>query len=519
MAVDSVAVDSVAVEIENQTATDSVAEEEVAPSEPKVSVETITVNGVSFEMIRVEAGSFTMGATPEMEDTYEDEAPTHQVSITNDFFIGKTEVTQALWKAVMGSNPSHFKGDGKPVEQVSWDDCQKFILKLNAATGRDFRLPTEAEWEFAARGGNQSTHCQYSGSNSWEDVIWCNVNSGKTTHDVATLQPNELGLYDMSGNVSEWCSDWYEGYSGSSLQNPTGALTGTERVYRGGSWETFPAGGRSSWRQSLNPEKGFWALGLRLVLSGSSSTETANNAATSNWVLTVKGVNYEMVKVQAGTFTMGSTLVREEDDADTRYLIDNDKPAHQVTLTQNYYMGKTEVTQALWKAVMGNNPSKFKGDDKPVENVSWDDCQAFITQLNALTGKEYRLPTEAEWEFAARGGNKSLHYLYSGSNSYKDIAWYLVNSGKATHNVATKQPNELGLYDMSGNVLEWCSDWYGKYDESPLTNPVGASTGTFRVTRGGAWGCQIGFCRSSVRSCTGPNDKSNALGLRLVLSE
>ena len=228
---------------------------------------TFTVNGVSFEMIKVEAGTFTMGATPEMQAPDSDEKPTHQVTLTNNYYMGKTEVTQSLWKAVMGSSPSYFKGDSKPVESVSWNDCQTFISKLNMATGKDFRLPTEAEWEFAARGGNKSRHYQYSGSNVLENVAWYDDNSGRTTHAVATKQPNELGLYDMSGNVWEWCQDRYGNYSFESQTNPTGAYSGSSRVIRGGSWGSSAWYCRSSNRFNFDPDYWNYYLGFRLALS------------------------------------------------------------------------------------------------------------------------------------------------------------------------------------------------------------------------------------------------------------
>lgn len=227
---------------------------------------TYTANGVSFDMMMVKAGTFTMGATSEMKDPEPDEKPTHQVTLTNDYYIGKTEVTQALWMAVMGNNPSYFIGDNLPVESVSWNDCQKFISKLNSLTGQNFRLPTEAEWEFAARGGNNSNHYQYSGSNELGDVAWYVGNSGDTTHVVATKQPNELGIYDMSGNVWEWCSDWFGNYSSSSLTNPTGPNSGSYRVLRGGGWSSLARNCRSSYRHGVAPGNGSLDDGLRLVL-------------------------------------------------------------------------------------------------------------------------------------------------------------------------------------------------------------------------------------------------------------
>ena len=489
----------------------------------------LTVNGVRYEMVKVDAGTFTMGST----SGYGDETPVHKVTLADSYYMGKTEVTQSLWKAVMGSNPSSFKGDRKPVENVSWNDCQTFIKKLNQATGKNFRLPTEAEWEFAARGGNNSKHYQYSGSNNIDDVAWYTDNSSSTTHDVATKSPNELGLYDMSGNVWEWCQDWYGNYSSPAQTNPASPSSGSCRVSRGGGWCIVAGYCRSSSRNFNTPVNRFDGLGFRLVLSEEghiavaeskpkvSSISSRNseiqsksqlNASYSNGVLTINAVSYEMVRVAGGMFTMGATSEMQNPG-------DNEKPTHQVTLTHNYFMGKTEVTQALWKAVMGSNPSCFIGDNKPVEQVSWGDCQTFISKLNDATGKQFRLPTEAEWEFAARGGNSSRHYQYSGSNSLDDVAWYSDNSRNTTHNVALKSPNELGLYDMSGNVMEWCSDCYGSYGSFPQTNPTGLSEGANRVGRGGSWGSSARFSRSSNRYFNRTDRADENIGFRLALSE
>ena len=225
-----------------------------------------TVNGVTFKMIEVEGGTFIMGATAEQGDDAEDrERPAHSVTVSS-FYIGQTEVTQSLWEAVMGSNPSHFKGDSLPVEQVSWDDCQAFISKLNQLTGRTFRLPTEAEWEYAARGGSRSRGYKYSGSNYVRHVAWFNDNSGTKEQAVGTRDPNELGLYDMSGNVWEWCQDWYGAYSSSAQTDPTGPTDGECRVRRGGSWDDLAKCCRVSRRGNYMPFYSGYLLGLRLAL-------------------------------------------------------------------------------------------------------------------------------------------------------------------------------------------------------------------------------------------------------------
>ena len=226
---------------------------------------------------------------------------------------------------------------------------------------------------------------------------------------------------------------------------------------------------------------------------------------------TVNGVSFTMVGVEGGTFTMGATSEQGTSDP-----YDHEYPTHSVTLS-NFAIGETEVTQELWRAVMGSNPSDFSGTNLPVENVSWNDCQTFITKLNQLTGKNFRLPTEAEWEYAARGGNKSRGYKYAGSNTLSDVAWYCDNSSSTTHPVKQKQANELGLYDMSGNVYEWCQDWFGTYSSSAQTNPTGPSSGFYRVCRGGSWGNGARGFRVSHRDRGTPAVHYNSLGLRLAL--
>ena len=197
--------------------------------------------------------------------------------------------------------------------------------------------------------------------------------------------------------------------------------------------------------------------------------------------------------------------------------LSDESPVHDVTLS-DYYIGETEVTQELWQAVMGSNPSRFIGDlQRPVENVSWNDCQAFVRKLNELTGGNFRLPTEAEWEYAARGGQKSRDYKFSGSNNIDDVAWYWDNSNNTTHPVKAKSPNELGIYDMSGNVWEGCEDWYGDYNSAAQTNPKGASSGVYRVDRGGGWNYNATNCRCTNRKVKFPSNAYSDQGLRLAM--
>ena len=487
-----------------------------AQSQMTYSDGVLTVNGVRYEFALVEGGTFTMGATPEMGEAQNDERPAHEVTLTRDYYVSKTEVTQALWRAVMGTNPSDFPGDRHPVEHISWNDCQKFLARLNAATGKQFRLPTEAEWEFAARGGIKSRDYRFSGNDNLSLVAWNASNSGHTTHDVASKLPNELGIYDMAGNVMELCADRYGAYSGEAQTDPVGPASGKERVGRGGSWNSDAKACRTSNRRySYHPDSRSLMLGFRLVITADRTLPkkafSEADVRYSNGVLTVDGIRYEMVKVAAGTFTMGAhSEVQNPEEAET--------PAHKVKLTVPFYLGRTEVTQALWRAVMGTNPSWFEGTERPVEGVSWNDCQKFLARLNAATGKQFRLPTEAEWEYAARGGKKSRGYQYSGSSSPDDVAWYESNSLGTTHDVATKQANELGLYDMSGNVAEWCADWFAPYDSNAQTNPAGPADGTNRVRRGGSYRYEETNCRSSYRDGC-PDGRYATLGFRLALSE
>ena len=249
---------------------------------------------------------------------------------------------------------------------------------------------------------------------------------------------------------------------------------------------------------------------LQSAASRRATTPSSSSSSMQNITITANGVTFTMVAVQGGTFTMGATT-EQGNDAD-----DEEIPAHSVTLS-DYYIGQTEVTQALWKAVMGNNPSYRKGSNLPVERVSWNDCQQFITKLNQITGRRFRLPTEAEWEYAASGGVRSRGYKYSGSNDIGSVAWYHGNSDDKMHPVGQKQANELGIYDMSGNVYEWCQDWYGYYSDSAQLNPQGPSWANRRVFRGGSWYDGDSGCRVSYRFCYPPRYIPYTHGLRLAL--
>ena len=652
------------------------------PEVPSNPPGTFTVNGVTFTMIEVEGNGNDI----------------------SDYYIGETEVTQALWQAVMGTNPSNFSGyPQRPVEQVSWNNCQEFITKLNELTGNTFRLPTDAEWLYAAKGGNKSQGYTYSGSNNVADVAWY-VGNCYQTQNVKTKSQNELGIYDMSGNVAEWTSDIvtinfnfdkeYHHFRGgaysldseyckvtyysyavpttavrdigfrlclstiinpgqpeepeqpeeptvpaaptnlvatatgqttisltwNAVQNATsynvyngetvvvsgltvtsytveGLTAGTEYCYNvtavneiGESEHsteacattlavpTAPAAPTNlvatatgqttislTWNAVQNATSYNVYNGETVVVSGltvtsytveglTAGTEYCYNVTAVNEIgesehsteacatteeapivietITVNGVSFNMIQVEGGTFTMGS--VYNPTDGITDYA--DEEPAHSVTLT-TYSIGETEVTQELWKAVMGSDSPASWGESmgyddyypqRPAEFISWEECQTFITNLNQLTGKNFRLPTEAEWEYAARGGNRSMGYMYSGSNDVGEVAWYSGNLVSedyktSTHDVKTKKANELGIYDMSGNVLEWCNDWYDDdyYGISPGENPQGPgqaeTSANHRVCRGGGWGHEAEFCRVAKRFSLEQDKRGSNYGFRLCL--
>ena len=253
----------------------------------------------------------------------------------------------------------------------------------------------------------------------------------------------------------------------------------------------------------VKPNNIYYRMASDGVTAEPLSWKKIGSSAISNETFTVNGISFTMIAVEGGTFQMGN-----DDYA-------NESPVHSVTLS-DYYIGETEVTQELWTAVMGTNPSYHGGYPKrPVEQVSWNDCQTFINKLNLLTGKNFRLPTEAEWEYAARGGNKSHGYKYSGSNTIGNVAWYLGSTN--THDVKTKQANELGIYDMTGNVWEWCQDKHGSYSSDPQTNPTGPTSGSNRIVRGGSWKSNAEISRVTNRSNAGPGGKDTHTGLRLSL--
>ncbi|MBQ6688273.1 MAG: SUMF1/EgtB/PvdO family nonheme iron enzyme [Bacteroidales bacterium] len=588
---------------------------------------SVDVNGIVIDLVLVEGGTFTMGATPDLMALAQydpDELPAHKVTL-DSYYMGKYEVTQELWIEIMGANPSQMiRKNECPVDGISYLQCLEFVKKLNERTGLRFSLPTEAQWEYAARGGNKSQGFLYSGSNDATEVGWVEENMVEFgQHPGGEKAPNELGIYDMTGNINEWCLDIYGPYPAEPQTNPTGAeLSGNSALYvvRGGSFLVQSARWcRNTKRISYPDMYTQMDIGMRLVLKdpasgpdpepeisaptvvtgqvsdvtdisatasltiasdggaavtvcgivwdeepnptedlstkitfdgteanytyqltglnagttyyyrayatneagtayGNEYSFTTESSSESTMSVDVNGIVIDLILVEGGTFTMGAT----PDLIELAKYDEDELPAHEVTL-DSYYMGKYEVTQELWIEIMGANPSMMiKKDECPVDGMNYLQCLEFIKKLNERTGMHFSLPTEAQWEYAARGGNKSKGFLYSGSNDPTEVGWVGENMAEfGQHPGGGKAPNELGIYDMTGNLNEWCLDYYGPYPAEPQTNPTGPEDNqyTLRVVRGGAFHLDsAGYSRNTKRQSYPENYSVLDIGLRLVLN-
>ena len=499
--------------------------------------------GIKLEMILISSGKFVMGSPTSEEGRSADETQ-HEVIITKPYYMGKYEVTQEQWEAVMGDNPSNYKEAKFPVTNVSWEDCKEFIKKLNAKTNGGYKLPTEAEWEFACRAGT-STAYSHGDSLPKSDANYSDGFQGEI-RAIGSYKPNGLGLYDMHGNAWEWCEDWKAAYPEKVVTDPKGPVTGEDCVLRGGSFSSNKSSARSSYRNGSGPTTRLSNYGFRLAMT--ADTKTAVGAptlpkpdpvevmpATGNLLVAPfteakakeaqkevakslqkeveekvdlgKGIKLDLVLIPAGKFKMGSPVSEKSRGAD--------ETQHEVTLTKPFYMGKYEVTQEQYEVVMGSNPSSStKGAKLPITDVSWKDCQEFIRKLNAKTNGGYRLPTEAEWEYACRAGTTTAYsFGVSVPKSDANIG------GSSTKAVGNYRPNGFGLYDMHGNVWEWCNDWYGSLEGVKVTDPKGPVTGIGRVLRGCSFFVSDfvdSSARSSLRFNDTPTNRNGYSGFRLA---
>ena len=494
---------------------------------------TFKVNDSSdgFIMKKVEGGDYSM------EYMYESQVATVTGTLS-DFYICPVEVTNKLWDAVMGWRPEgqSNNGDSYPVSNVNYYDIVKeggFIDKLNTMcadqlpSGKRFALPTEAQWEYAACGGQKSMGYKYAGSNTIDEVAWYAGNADGTTHPVGLKQPNELGLYDMTGNVWEWTRDHFVYFDKLTLEqglNYVCNATNNYRVNRGGSYGTRQTGLETAYHTWLGMHQSYINRGLRLVLVDDFDEEklveptrpdnlltfSVNNGTVGYYLpmVEVKGGNYELVYERVGQQkTVSGTL-------------------------SDFYICQTETMNYIWETVMGSTPQGQTESEGlyPVTMINYEDITGsggFFDKLNAMcadqlpAGMQFALATEAEWHYAANGGRKSLSCIYAGSNTISDVAWYSDNAGETSHFVASKHPNELGLYDLSGNVWEYCNDWYADLADIPAdqgTDYAGPESGKLIVGCGGCYSSEPYTCTYSYHGREKEHNGRNAtVGFRIVL--
>ncbi len=682
--------------------------------EPESEITVMLPGDIPLEMVHCPAGTFMMGRNSKEQGSYENEDPQHEVTLTKDFYLGKYEVTKSQWESVMGTKPwigqEYVLDDpDSPAVYVSWNDAQEFITELNSLGKGTFRLPTEAECEYACRAGTTTRY--YWGNDpdytAIGDYIWFENNAENIidemyAHKVGQKLPNSWGLFDMSGNVWEWCQDYYGEYPSGSVIDPTGPEEGGP-IIRCGGWTSSAIDCRSARRHNHSAGRRFRDVGFRLVRStcqpcssdcpsnqlqatgqtncydeaGSiipcdsshfpgqdayyqfgyppdgrfvdnddgtimdnctglvwqqaiADTDTDGSideadkltwqdalqycdsldlgnhtdwrlpnvrelhslvdygrsypaidsvfdaecpesqyiywSSTSYtsisdraWTVTfglghigsgrddkilryyVRAVRtgnstapeksitvplpedapLEMVYCPPGTFMMGAN----EDEQDSQ---PDEFPQHEVTLTKGFYLGRYEVTKRQWESVMDTRPWEgqpqvLDDPESPAVYVSWYDAQAFVTALNKLDQGTFYLPTEAEWEYACRAGTTTRFY-WGDDPDYAETGTYAWFKGNAldieelyAHVVGQKLPNNWGLYDMSGNVWEWCADWYGDYPSSSQADPTGPASGTDRVNRGGEWRDYGRVCRSANRGSPRPDTANDHLGFRVAL--
>jgi formylglycine-generating enzyme required for sulfatase activity len=562
-------------------------------------------------------GEFMMGSPEDEEGRFEDEGPQHRVTIAGGFWMFDTVCTEALWAAVMGESERADRMPEFPTTDVSWEDAQLFCARLNEIKpGLDLGLPSEAQWEYACRAGTQTPY--NFGSEINRGLVNCEADG---LVPVASLPPNPWGLYEMHGNVWEWCADeWHGDYEGAPVDGSARVgshWTTAYRVIRSGSWSVVARVVRAAVRRYVAPADGSVVLGFRcarvqgvsqgdgtapaLALAGRSAErrplrqtpgdpvvlrcDEGRTAAAAlprapqlivqtdrdelwlgrltrpDWAsaigrdrfglfteIVVPGgstgdVTQRLRWIPPGRFVMGSRA-----DEEGRYP--NEDPQHEVTLAGGFWLFDTPCTQALWAAVMGENPSRFKSPRRPVERVSFEDVRQFLGRLNDLApgAVELSLPSEVQWEYACRAGTEAATYagplqILGAKNApvLDAIAWYGGNSGvdydldegedssgwaekqypnqrAGTRSVGLKAANVWGLYDMLGNVWEWCRDEWRYTSEGASANGsawIGSDKSTTgRVVRGGSWRDGVGEVRAAFRGPIVPASRSDDLGFR-----
>jgi formylglycine-generating enzyme required for sulfatase activity len=555
---------------------------------------TFTVTGADGAVVTqrlrwIPAGTFLMGSPEGEAERFGNEGPQHRVTISRGFWLFDTACTQALWTAVMGRNPSYFQGADRPVETVSWVDCQDFIARVNELKpGIDLRLPSEAEWEYACRAGTE-TPFSFSPTITPEQA---NYNGNypyapgrkglyrKETVPVGSLPANRWGLYEMHGNVDEWCVDGMRDYRPDPLTDPLGPLeTGALRALRGGSWFDVARGLRSAGRRADDLGLRGSNVGFRCarVQEGAEPSETRRIRQAERRIAADRSGGAGVQRLRAssqlhevvlpkGPFILRSdcetltlapmtqpswasaigrdryglwtefTIPDLEDApvlqrmrwiAPGRFLMGSPEteagrsrdegPQHWATISRGFWLADTACTQALWQAVMGDNPSEFKGDPmRPVEQVSWDMAQSFMREIeDKVPGLGLSLPTEAQWEYACRAGTETAYSF--GAAITGELARFYGPQSKnlGTVPVGSLPPNPWGLFEMHGNVWEWCADGRREYGPDPVTDPLGPlETRAERALRGGSWGSGARDLRSAGRSAGDQGLRGSGVGFR-----
>jgi formylglycine-generating enzyme required for sulfatase activity/serine/threonine protein kinase len=603
-------------------------------------------NSVGMKFVFIPPGEFLMGSTPAEIDTalkeflpdnqfwntwVKSEGPRHKVVLTQPFYLGTHEVTQKQYESIIGTNPSWFAKSGPtndilkkspdfdtpnyPVENVSWNDAAEYCAKLSQReqmqpcyersgekvsllAGNGYRLPTEAQWEFACRAG---TTTRFSCGDDTDQLLragWFDANSEGGSHPVGTLSPNALGLYDMHGNVMEWCQDafeesYFDQFAAKVAIDPAGSLSpaSSGRMIRGGAWPRPATVLRAPHRFAQGPDYRHGVFGIRLVLPVDAVKATIANAGWHGWpkdapkpaiapftaeqarkhqeewakylgvpVKFENTIDMKFVLIPPGEFLMGTTKeemkVRSKDvlgNAFFEELITSQSPQHVAVLTQPVYLGIHEVTQQQFQTSMKTNPSlsstsgsekeKPEGQDAgqhPVDSVTWnkavDFCIAGSRQeklklsyapngdlLMDLKDAGYRLPTEAEWEFACRAGTMTKYWSGDKDEHLMRAGWTTNNSGGHTHKVGELLPNPFGLFDTHGNVWEWCQDgwdvgYYRQFEKTPAVDPRGTASSTQRVGRGGFHGNPAMWCNSAHRYAVKPEEAPLQAGFRVTVS-
>ncbi|MCP4698523.1 MAG: formylglycine-generating enzyme family protein [Gammaproteobacteria bacterium] len=513
-------------------------------------------------MVYLPEGSFRMGSPEGKRGWFEEGSPEHEVALSS-FSVGQYPVTFEEYDRFCADAKRKKPDDRKwgrarrPVIHVSWEDARAYCKWLSRQTGQNYRLLTEAEWEYACRAETQTRYSFGDEEGELGEYAWYDKNSGRQTHPAGEKKPSAWKLYDMHGNVWEWVNDyWADNYSSEPQTDPKGPNTGSSRVIRGGSWDITARICRSAMRGRNDPGGRDSSLGFRLARTGPlhSYPFTLDKKDFAEAEVSEKKVyepgqiildsfaeggetGPEMVYIPAGKFMMGSPKDEEGRDND-------EGPVHEVALN-HFAIGKFPVTvkeylhfaRAMEKhypewmekgsqyhAVTGTDERyKKRGDSLcdeacPIVGVSWEDVKAYCEWLSAQTGEKYALLTEAQWEYACRAGTATRYYFGDDEKELDKYAWHDNNADRRPQPVGEKEQNGWGLYDMHGNVWEWVNDyWVNKYISSELqTNPRGPESGSSRVIRGGGWDGTARGCRSAMRSGNVPGYRVSYLGFRLA---